>query len=160
MKYPMTPKCYDTLKEELRKAKAGRPQISQIILEARELGDLSENAEYHAAKEKQGLLEAHIRDLEAKISQADVIDPSKIKGDRVMFGATVVIADVETGQESTYTILGEDESDVKKGVISITSPMARALINHTVGDEVTVRLPGGSKAYEVIDVRFVTPDTR
>ncbi len=154
MKYPMTPRGYEKLKEELREAKAERPRVAQIILEAREHGDLSENAEYHAAKERQSFLEGKISDLEAKIGQAHVIDPSKLRGDRVVFGATVVLADVKQGEKVRYTIVGEDESDVKQGLISIGSPVARALINHEAGDEVQVKIPSGTRTYEIVDVSF------
>jgi transcription elongation factor GreA len=152
--YPMTPKGLEKLREELRLAKAERPKLAQVILEAREHGDLSENAEYHAAKERQSFLEGRIRDLEAKIGQAEVIDPSKLRGDRVVFGATVTLADGDSGDEVQYTIVGEDEADAKQGRISISSPVARALIGHTVGDEVKVRVPGGLRTYEIADVYF------
>lgn len=154
MKFPMTPTGFQKLKDELRECKAYRPKLADIILEAREHGDLSENAEYHAAKEKQSFLEGRMIDLEAKIGQANVIDPAKLSGDKVVFGATVKLADVDTDEESSYSIVGEDESDVKAGMISITSPVARALIGHAIGDEVTVRVPGGTKMYEVVDVSF------
>ena len=152
--YPMTPKGLEKLREELRLAKAERPRLAQVILEAREHGDLSENAEYHAAKERQSFLEGRIRDLEAKIGQAEVIDPSKLQGDRVVFGATVTLADGDSGEEVQYTIVGDDEADAKQGRISISSPVARALIGHTVGDEVKVKVPGGLRTYEIADVFF------
>lgn len=154
MKYPMTPRGYEKLKEELREAKAERPRLADIILEAREHGDISENAEYHAAKERQSFLEGRIRDLEAKIGLADVIDPARLSGDRIVFGATVQLEDSDSGEKSRYTIVGDDESDVKSGRISISSPVARALINHSVGDEVHVKVPGGMKVYEVMKVSF------
>jgi transcription elongation factor GreA len=157
MKYPMTPRGHARLKDELREAKAERPRLSQTILEAREQGDLSENAEYHAAKERQGFLEARIRDLEAKIGQAEVIDPAKLSGDRVVFGATVELEDVESGETIKYSIVGEDESDVKQGLISIASPVARALLTHSVGEEVRVKVPGGVRTYEIINVTFNPP---
>jgi transcription elongation factor GreA len=153
-KIPMTPKGYATLKAELRQCKAERPKLSEVILVARELGDLSENADYHAAKEKQGFLEGRIRDLESKLAQSEVIDPSRLSGDRVVFGATVTLEDTESGEESRYRIVGEDEADVKKGLISITSPIARALITRTAGDEVKVQAPGGVRTYEVVEVSF------
>jgi transcription elongation factor GreA len=153
MKYPMTPRGYERLKDELREAKAERPRLSQIILEAREQGDISENAEYHAAKERQGFLEGRIRDLEAKIGQAEVIDPAKLSGGRVVFGATVHLQDAN-GETARYTIVGEDESDAKQGRISITSPVARALLSHSVGDEISVKAPGGLRSYEIISVTF------
>jgi transcription elongation factor GreA len=152
--YPMTPKGLEKLREELRLAKAERPRLAQVILEAREHGDLSENAEYHAAKERQSFLEGRIRDLEAKIGQAEVIDPSRLQGDRVVFGATVTLEDGDSGEEVQYTIVGDDEADAKQGRISISSPVARALIGHTVGDEVKVKVPGGLRTYEIADVSF------
>jgi transcription elongation factor GreA len=154
MKYPMTPDGLAKLKEELRECKAERPRLADVILAARELGDLSENAEYHAAKEKQAFLEGRIIELEAKIGQADVIDPARLSGNKVVFGATVTLADTESGDESSYTIVGEDEADVKQRRISITSPVARALIGHLVGDEVKVKTPGGMREYEIVDVSF------
>jgi transcription elongation factor GreA len=150
----MTPNGYEKLKEELRLAKAERPKLSLIIQEAREHGDISENAEYSAAKERQAFLEGRIRDLEAKIGQADVIDPAKLSGEKVVFGARVTLEDPEAGEEVVYTIVGDDESDVKQGMISISSPVARALIGHEVGDEVKVKVPGGVKTYEVVDIAF------
>lgn len=154
MKYPMTPQGYEKLKEELRQTRSERPKLAQIIEEAREHGDLSENAEYHAAKERQAFIEGRIRDLEAKIGQAEVIDPSKLSSDRVVFGATVTLEDADSGEESVYMIVGEDESDVKQGRISIASPMARALISHSVGDEVKVKVPGGLRTFEIVDITF------
>ena len=154
MKFPMTPRGYERMKDELRACKAERPRIADVILEAREHGDLSENAEYHAAKEKQAFLEARIRELEAKIGQAQVIDPAKLSGGRVVFGATVKLADAESGDEQEFTIVGEDESDVKQGLISITSPMARALLNHQEGEEVQVKTPKGPHSYEIVKVTF------
>lgn len=154
MKYPMTPRGYEKLKQELHTFRAERPKLATIIEEARELGDLSENAEYHAAKERQAFVEGRIRDLEAKIGMADVIDPSKLKGDRVVFGATVTLGDADTDEEVVYTIVGEDESDVKQGLISISSPVARAMINREVGDEVKVKTPGGMRTFEIVDVTF------
>jgi transcription elongation factor GreA len=154
MKYPMTPRGLARLRAELRECKAERPRLADVILAARELGDLSENAEYHAAKEKQGLLEARIRDLEARISLAEVIDPAKLSGDRVVFGATVSLEDADSGDDVRYTIVGEDESDVKRGLISIVSPVARALLGHRVGEKVTVKVPGGTRVYEIADLTF------
>lgn len=154
MKFPMTPKGLSMLREELRACKAERPRLADVILAARELGDLSENAEYHAAKEKQGFLEGRIRELESKIAQSEVIDPSRLSGDKVMFGANVVLEDPESGETAKYTIVGEDEADVKQGLISIVSPVARALLGHTVGDEVTVRVPGGTRVYEITEITF------
>ncbi len=150
----MTPRGYEKLKEELRECKAERPRLADVILEAREHGDLSENAEYHAAKERQAFLEGRIRELQAKIAQAQVIDPARLSGDRVVFGATVKLADSESGEMQEYTIVGEDESDVKRGLISITSPMARALLNHEQGEEISVKTPKGPRSYEIVAVSF------
>jgi transcription elongation factor GreA len=154
MKIPMTPRGHERLKTELRECKAERPRLADVILAARELGDLSENAEYHAAKEKQGFLEARIRELESKLAQAEVIDPSKLRGDKVMFGATVRLADADSSEEKRYTIVGDDEANVKAGLISISSPVARALIGRQAGDEVTVKAPGGARCYEILSVDF------
>lgn len=154
MKFPMTPRGISLLKEELRNCKAERPKLSEIILAAREQGDISENAEFDAAKERQAFLEGRIIELEAKIAQSEVIDPAKLSGERVVFGATVAVEDANSGEHSRYTIVGEDEADIKKGLLSITSPMARGLINHSVGDEVSIRTPGGIRQYEIISVTF------
>jgi transcription elongation factor GreA len=153
-KIPMTPEGFAALKEELATLKADRPKISQEIGIAREHGDLRENAEYHAAKEKQGINEARIADIEDKLSRAEVIDPKQLGGDRVMFGATVVLEDLDSGKEVTYMIVGPEESDLDRGRISVTSPVAKALINREVGDEVKVRTPGGVRSYEISDVRW------
>lgn len=153
--FPVTPEGFESLKQELHRLKTiERRKISQEIGAARELGDLSENFEYHAAKNKQGLIEARIRDLEDKMARSQVIDPSKLSGDRVVFGATVVLADAESGQESTYRIVGEVEADAEQRRISVNSPVARALIGKEVGDE--VRIPGknGQRLVEITDVRF------
>jgi transcription elongation factor GreA len=131
-----------------------RPQNVQDIEEARAHGDLSENAEYHAAKERQGYLDARLKELEAKISLAEVIDPNTLSGDRVLFGATVTLMDLDTEEESVYTIVGDDEADAKNGRISISSPLARALIGREVGDEIKFRAPGGLREYELEDVVF------
>ncbi|HJZ84726.1 MAG TPA: transcription elongation factor GreA [Polyangia bacterium] len=154
-KIPMTPRGYARLKEELAALKAERPRISKLIEEARGHGDLSENADYDAAKNKQGLTEARIRDLEAKIALANVIDPTKLSGDRVVFGATVTLCDSESGDEMTYTIVGEDEADVKAGRIAITAPVARALIGKEVGDSVRVKTPKGGREVEVVAIKFL-----
>ena len=152
---PMTAEGHATLDQELKHLKAvERPAIIQAISVAREHGDLSENAEYHAAKEKQSFIEGRIVELEDKLSRADVIDMTKIKGNKIVFGATVTIIDVETEAESVYRIVGEDEADIADGKISNTSPMARALIGKQVGDEVEVAAPSGAKAYEVSDLQF------
>lgn len=150
----MTPEGFQALKEELARLKAERPKISQEIGTAREHGDLRENAEYHAAKEKQGLNEARIADIEDKLSRAEVIDPSQLSGDRVKFGARVLLEEVDSGKEVTYRIVGPEEADIDEGTISVTSPVAKALINREVGDEVKVRVPGGLRTYEIVEVRW------
>lgn len=154
-KIPMTAEGYDALEVELKRRKSEeRPRIIQAIAEARAHGDLSENAEYHAAKEAQGMNEARVAELEEKIGRADVIDISKLSGDRVMFGATVTVVDEDTDEEKQYRIVGESEADAKEGKISITSPIARALISKSVGDSVEVHTPGGGRAYEILKVKF------
>ena len=154
-KVPMTIEGHAELEKELQHRKTvERPRIIQAIAEARAHGDLSENAEYHAAKESQGLNEARVSDLEDKLSRADVIDVSKLSGDRVVFGATVELIDDETEEEVTYKIVGEYEADVKLGKVSVTSPIARALIGKRVGDVAEVNTPRGSKAYEVMKISF------
>ncbi|RIA55285.1 transcription elongation factor GreA [Dichotomicrobium thermohalophilum] len=155
-KIPMTAEGYASLEREVRRLKSEeRPRIIQAIAEAREHGDLSENAEYHAAKEQQSLNEARVADLEDKLSRAQVIDVSKLSGDTVKFGATVTIVDEETEEELRYQIVGDDEADVKQGRIAISSPIARALIGKSVGDSVEVVTPKGSKDYEVLKVEFI-----
>ncbi len=153
----MTVLGYGALKDELKKLKSiDRPEISKAIEIARAHGDLSENADYSAAKEKQSFIEGRIQDIESKLALSEVIDPSKLSGTRVVFGAIVTLQDQETEDEVTYQIVGLDEADLKKGKISVTSPMARAMIGKSVGDEVSVKSPkGGSKEYEVLSVRFV-----
>ncbi len=152
----MTAGGHATLEAELKNLKSvERPAVIQAISVAREHGDLSENAEYHAAKEKQSFIEGRIMELEDKLSRADVIDLSKVKGEKIVFGATVTIIDVESEVESTYQIVGEDEADIAKGKVSNTSPMARALIGKTVGDEAEVAAPGGARAYEIADVKYI-----
>lgn len=151
----MTGEGHAALDAELKNLKSiERPAIIQAISVAREHGDLSENAEYHAAKEKQSFIEGRVAELEDKLARADIIDVSKLGGSTVKFGATVAIIDVETEAESTYRIVGEDEADVAHGKISITSPIARALIGKEAGDEVEVAAPGGARAYEISDVKF------
>ena len=143
------------LREELKRLKEiERPRIIQAIAEARGHGDLSENAEYHAAKEKQSFIEGRILELEAKLAAAQVIDPTTLSGDRVVFGATVTLSDVQTGEELTYTIVGQDEADLRQGTISINSPLARSLIGKSIGDAAVVRTPGGSREFEILNVRF------
>lgn len=151
----MTAGGYDRLQEELKNLKSvERPAIIQAIAEARTHGDLSENAEYHAARERQSFIEGRIGELEDKISRAEVIDVSKLDGKMVKFGATVTIADEETDEESTYQIVGELEADIGAGLLSVTSPLARAIIGKTVGDQVEVATPRGTKDYEIVKVRF------
>ena len=151
----MTVKGLATLEEELRhRQQIERPRIIQAISDARSLGDLSENAEYHAAKEAQSMNEGRVLELESLISRAEVIDVSKLSGDRVKFGATVKLFDEDTEEEKTYQIVGEPEADVRSGRVSITSPIARALIGKGVGDTVEVHTPGGGKSYEIVGVRF------
>ncbi|UUP16296.1 transcription elongation factor GreA [Nitratireductor thuwali] len=154
-KVPMTQGGYASLKEELRwRQQEERPRIIEAIAEARAHGDLSENAEYHAAKEAQSLNEGRIGELEDLIARAEVIDVTKLSGDTVKFGATVVLVDEDTEEEKTYQIVGDQEADVKKGRISISSPIARALIGKGVGDSVEVNAPGGARGYEVVQVRY------
>ncbi len=151
----MTPAGYQKLEEELKRLKSvERPTIVKEIEVARAHGDLSENAEYQYAKEKQGLIEGRIRAVEDKLARAQVIDPSGQDGDSVRFGATVVLEDADNGSQATYMIVGEDEADAAEGRISVTSPVARALLGKEVGDEVTVRVPKGTRQFEVLEVRF------
>ncbi|MEQ8735091.1 MAG: transcription elongation factor GreA [Rhodospirillaceae bacterium] len=154
-KVPMTAGGLAPLQDELKRLKSKeRPAVIKAIAEAREHGDLSENAEYHAAKERQGFIEGRIQELEDVISRADIIDVSKLSGSVVMFGATVCFADEDTDEETTYQIVGPYEADLDKKRISVQSPIARALIGKTVGDTTEVRAPGGVKSYEIIDVKF------
>ncbi|MCI0573092.1 MAG: transcription elongation factor GreA [Myxococcaceae bacterium] len=152
---PMTPSGLRKLKEELKQLQTvERGKISREIEVARAHGDLRENAEYHAAKEKQGHIEGRILDLNDWIARAEVIDPSRLGGDKVVFGATVVLVDQETDKEVTYRIVGELEADLKKRWISVTSPVARALIGKGVGDVATVQSPGGARELEIADITF------
>jgi len=153
-KVPMTPGGAQKLKDELVRLKEERPKISREIGIAREHGDLSENAEYHAAKERQGLVEARIKDIEDKLSRAEVIDPTKLSGDRVRFGATVMLTNLDTDEEATYQIVGADEADINQGLISVSAPLARALIGKSIGDEVVVQLPAGTRRYEIGNIDF------
>ncbi|WP_109109928.1 transcription elongation factor GreA [Azospirillum sp. TSO35-2] len=154
-KVPMTAAGFNRLQEELKHLKiTERPAVIKAIAEAREHGDLSENAEYHAARERQSFIEGRVLELEDKISRAEVIDPAKLSGDTVKFGATVTLADQDTDEETTYQIVGQDESDIKLRLLSIQAPLARALINKSVGDSVEVSTPGGSKLYEIVSVEF------
>ena len=155
-KVPMTVRGAELLRDELKNLKSvERPRVITAIAEAREHGDLKENAEYHAAKEQQGFLEGRIKEIEAKLSNIQVIDVTKVdaKG-KVVFGATVELLDVDADQETVYKIVGEDEADIKTGLISYTSPIARALIGKNEGDEVSVAAPGGERSYEIIEVRY------
>ncbi len=154
-KLPITAAGHAALIEELRRRQQEeRPRIITMIAEARAHGDLSENAEYHSAKEQQSLNEGRIAELEDKIARADVIDLSKLSGKTIKFGATVTLVDEDTEEEKKYQIVGETEADVKSGRVSITSPIARALIGKTVGDTVEVNTPGGGKSYEILEVAF------
>lgn len=153
---PMTPEGHAALKEELKRKKAEIHQLAKQIGEAAEEGDLKENAEYHACREKQGIVKAQVDDIEDKLSRAEVIDTANMSGSRVRFGAWVTLADVESEDESTYRIVGADEADIENGTISVTSPMARALINKEEGDEVTVKAPGGARTYEIVEVRWTS----
>ena len=151
----MTAEGYRVLDDQLKQLKSvERPNVIAAISEAREHGDLSENAEYHAAKERQGWIEGQIAEIEDKISRAQVIDVSKLSGDQVKFGATVTVVDEDTEEEASYQIVGEHEADVKAGKISIASPIARAMISKEVGDVVEVNTPGGVKAYEILKVEW------
>lgn len=155
-KVPMTGKGFDTLKEELRwRQQEERPRIIEAIAEARSHGDLSENAEYHAAKEAQSLNEGRVGELEDLIARAEVIDISKLSGEKIKFGATVVLVDEDTEEKKTYQIVGDQEADVKSGRISISSPIARALIGKEVGDAIEVNAPGGARGYEIVDLRWL-----
>ena len=151
----MTMQGYDRLETELRRLKTEeRPAIIRAIATAREHGDLSENAEYHAARERQAFVEGRVGDIEDRLRRAEVIDVSKLKGKVIKFGATVKLADEDTDEENTYQIVGEHEADIKAGRLSITSPLARALIAKKAGESVEVTTPKGAKSYEVVSVRF------
>ena len=155
-KVPITKTGYDALNAELKAKKdIERPAIIKAIAEAREHGDLSENAEYHSAKERQGFIEGRIKKLESMISRADVIDPAKMSGTVIRFGATVALVDEDTDQERTYQIVGEPEADIDAGRLNMRSPLARALIGKEEGDSVEVATPGGARSYEVLSVRYV-----
>ncbi len=155
-KVPMTARGAELLRDELKKLKTvDRPRVVRAIAEARAHGDLRENAEYHAAKEQQGFIEARIREIEGKLSHAQVIDVSKVNaGGRVVFGSTVLLHDHDSDAEITYQIVGEDEADIRQGRVSFTSPVARALIGRSQGDDVTVRTPAGERDYEILEVRY------
>jgi transcription elongation factor GreA len=155
-KVPMTVAGYKVLDEELKRLKSiERPAVIAAISEARSHGDLSENAEYHAAKERQGWIEGQIADIEDKISRAQVIDVSKLSGNQIKFGATVTVVDEDTEEEGRYQVVGDHEADVKSGKISLSSPLSRAMIGKEVGDVVEVVTPGGVKAYEIAKVEWI-----
>lgn len=153
-KIPLTRAGFDKLDAELKHLKTEeRPAIIRAIAEAREHGDLSENAEYHSAKEKQSFIEGRVKELEGVISLAEIIDPTKLSG-AVKFGATVTVADEDTDEEKTYQIVGEYEADIEKGLLNMKSPIARALIGKDVGDSAEVKTPGGDKYYEIIEIAY------
>jgi len=155
-KVPMTVAGYQVLDDELKRLKSiERPSVIAAISEARAHGDLSENAEYHAAKERQGWIEGQIADIEDKISRAQVIDVSKLSGNNIKFGATVTVIDEDTEEEGRYQVVGDHEADVKSGKISLSSPLSRAMIGKEVGDVVEVQTPGGVKAYEILKVEWI-----
>jgi transcription elongation factor GreA len=154
-KIPMTADGYARLEEELRHLKSvERPAIIRAIAEAREHGDLSENAEYHAARERQSFIEGRVAELEDKISRAEVIDVSKLSGQQVKFGATVTVVDEDTEEKTAYQIVGQDEADIQTKRLSVSSPLARALIGKEVGETVEVTTPGGAKSYEIVKVQY------
>lgn len=157
MRAPITLKGAELLRAELRKLKSeDRPRIIRAIAEARSHGDLSENAEYHAAREQQGFVEGRISEIESRLSNAQIIDPASLPDSgRVVFGATVELAPVDGGGDLSYQIVGDDEADIRRGLISINSPIARALIGKSPGDEVEVATPGGVRSFEVLAVRLV-----
>ena len=156
-KTPMTVQGAEALRQELVELKTvARPKVIAAIAEARAHGDLKENAEYHAAREQQSFIEGRIKDIEAKLSNAQVIDVTTLNaGGKVVFGATVEVYDLETEEEHTYQIVGEDEADLRHGKISITSPIARALIGKEEGDEVQINVPGGMREFEILEVRYI-----
>lgn len=154
-KFPMTAAGLAALEDELRTLKTvERPAIIRAIAEARAHGDLSENAEYHAARERQSFIEGRISELEEIVSAAEVIDPASLSGDTVKFGAAIVLVDEDTEQEVTYQIVGMHEADIKRGRLSVTSPLAKALISKRVGDTVSVPAPGGDKSYEILKITY------
>lgn len=156
-KTPLTARGAEMLREELKQLKSvERPRVTEAIATARAHGDLKENAEYHAAKEQQGMMEARIRDIEAKLSNAQIIDVTSLPpSGRVVFGATVQLVDVSDDSEATYRIVGEDEANIKEGLLSVSSPIARALIGKEEGDSVEVATPGGTRSYEIVEVRYI-----
>ncbi len=153
---PMTKESFETLQEELKRLiREERPRVIQDIAEARGHGDLSENAEYDAAKNRQGFIEGRIQELKDKLARAYVVDLSNLRPDKVVFGATVTLYDTVTEEEVTYRIVGEDEADIKTGKLSCTSPVGRALIGHKLDDTVRAKVPSGVKEYEIIDIRYL-----
>ena len=156
-KVPLTAQGADKLQEELKQLKTvERPKVIKAIAEAREHGDLKENAEYHAAREQQSFIEGRIKDIEGKLSNAQIIDVTKLDaGGKVVFGATVVVLELDNDEEFTYQIVGDDEADIKLGLVSVSSPIARALIGKQEGDDVFLNTPGGAREFEVLEVRYV-----
>ncbi len=150
----MTARGHAMLLEELKRLKNQRPVVVSEIKAAREFGDLSENAEYHAAKERQGMIEARIRQIEDKLARAEIVETGSVPPEQVRFGTTVTLGEVSSGDEVTYTLVGEDEADASRGLLSITSPVARALLGKRVDDSVTVRVPAGTREYEVRQISF------
>lgn len=151
---PFTPEGYQVLREELDRLKrVERPNNIKAIEEARAHGDLSENAEYAAAKDRQGFIEGRISELEFKLNSADVIDPSNLPKDRVVFGSTVVLENIDTGEDVSYQLVGPEESDIEKGRISVSSPLGRAILGKKPEDEITVQAPGGKRVYEIMEIR-------
>ncbi|MBU0499873.1 MAG: transcription elongation factor GreA [Gammaproteobacteria bacterium] len=155
-KVPLTVRGAEKLRQELNELKTvARPRVIQAIAEARAHGDLKENAEYHAAREQQGFIEGRIKDIEAKLSHAHIIDVRNLNpGGKVVFGSTVLVEDLDSGEEHSYQIVGEDEADIKQGMISVTSPFARALIGKVEGDVALVNTPGGKRELEIVEVRY------
>ncbi|GAB5548344.1 MAG: transcription elongation factor GreA [Sandaracinaceae bacterium] len=151
---PMTREGYEALKADLKEKQAEIHRLAKQIGEAAEEGDLKENAEYHACRERQGIVKAHVDDIEDKLARAEVIDTENLGGSRVAFGAWVTLEDIDNGEEVTYRIVGTDEANIDQGTISVTSPMARAMINREEGDEVKVKAPGGLRTYEVVQIRW------
>ena len=156
MRFPMTPRGQQALRDELKRLReVERPKNVRDIEEARAHGDLKENAEYHAAKERQGFIEGRSKDIEAILAQAEVIDPSKLSGSRVVFGATVRLTDTDSGEEVTYSIVGDHEADIKAGRIAISAPLARVMIGKDEGDTVTLKTGKGTREYQISQVRFI-----
>jgi transcription elongation factor GreA len=154
-RYPMTQEGHQALTVELKQLQTvERPKISKEIGIAREHGDLKENAEYHAARERQGMIEARIAHLEGMLSRAEVVDSSQMTGSRVKFGAHITLEDVDSGEEKSFRIVGPEEANVANGTVSVTAPIARACINHEVGDEVRVNAPGGARNYQIVDLKW------